>query len=415
MSISGRYLPCRIDSIERSVRLDEPVGEGPGLAHQRLDLVVDGIALPHVGRDDEVAAAVEVAVDGAPGDLRLAGDVVDGGAPQAEALEAHLGGVEQPLAGVVLVVEPLLGAPASLGSLCEISIGGGAQLWDIRRECPVALPSRPMGKLDGKVAFITGAGRGQGRAHAVRLAQDGADIIALDICAQIESVSYPMATPDDLARTVKEVEDLGRRCVGFEADVRDVAAVRQAFDDGTAALGAVEVVVANAGIAPMTVDPEHPDGVGDVLDVNITGVYNTVRVAIPSMIEAGNGGSIVLISSVAGVIGSGGNSPGMLAYTASKHGVVGLMRAWANYLAPHNIRVNSVAPTGVRTPMVFNAGFPQYVAAHPEFANLLGNSLPVDMVDAVDIANAVAWLASDEARYVTGTVLPVDAGAVNNR
>jgi SDR family mycofactocin-dependent oxidoreductase len=272
------------------------------------------------------------------------------------------------------------------------------------------------GRLDGKVAFITGAARGQGRAHAIRLAQDGADIIALDICAQIETASYPLATPDDLARTVKEVEDLGRRGVGFEADVRDVAAVRKAFDDGAAALGPVGVVVANAAIAPMTVDPADPDQEwSDVLDVNVTGVYNTVRVAIPSMIEAGNGGSIVLISSVAGITGSGGNSPGMLAYTASKHAVVGLMRAWANYLAPHNIRVNSVAPTGVRTPMVLNPAFPKYMEAHPEFAELLGNALPVEVVEPVDIANAVAWLASDEARYVTGTVLPVDAGAVNNR
>ena len=195
--------------------------------------------------------------------------------------------------------------------------------------------------------------------------------------------------------------------------MRDLVALGDAFGRGAAELGAVDVVVANAGIAPMNVD-EHADEWRDVLDVNLTGVYNTGRVAIPSMIERG-GGAIVLISSVAGLVGGGGNSPGMLAYTAAKHGVVGLTRAWANYLAPHSIRVNCVAPTGVRTPMVFNAGFPKYVAAHPEFANTTGNSLPVEMVDPVDIANAVAWLVTDDSRYVTGTVLPVDAGAVNNR
>jgi SDR family mycofactocin-dependent oxidoreductase len=272
-----------------------------------------------------------------------------------------------------------------------------------------------MGKFDGKVAFITGAARGQGRSHAVRLAEEGAAIIAVDICAPIASASYPLATPEDLARTVVEVEEAGGKAVAFEADVRDADAMAAAFDDGRAALGDVGLVVANAGLAPMNVEP-HPDEWGDVLDVNITGVYNTVRVALPSMIEAAKGGSIVLISSVAGVCGTGGNSPGMLAYTASKHGVVGLMRAWANYLAPHHIRVNSVAPTGVRTPMVLNPGFMEYVAAHPELANLLGNALPgVGVVEPADITHAVAYLLSDEARYVTGTVLPVDAGAINNR
>jgi len=272
-----------------------------------------------------------------------------------------------------------------------------------------------MGTLDGRVAFITGAARGQGRCHAVRLAQGGADIIAVDVCAQTESVTYPMSTPDDLVDTVKEVEAEGRRIVARQADVRDIAALRGAVAEGIAELGAVDIVVANAGIAPMSADDDDREW-DDVIDVNLTGVYNTVRAALPSMIESGRGGAIVLISSTAGLVGVGGNSPGMLAYTASKHGVVGLTRAWANYLAQHNIRVNSVAPGGVRTPMVLNEALPKFVKSHPEFAQNLGGALPgIAMVDPLDIANAVAWLVSDEARYVTGVILPVDAGAANKR
>ncbi|HVX18812.1 MAG TPA: mycofactocin-coupled SDR family oxidoreductase [Acidimicrobiales bacterium] len=272
-----------------------------------------------------------------------------------------------------------------------------------------------MSTLTGNVAFITGAARGQGRSHAVRLAEEGADIIAIDICAPIDSVPYPLATSDDLAQTVKEVEAVGRRAVGLTADVRDATALQAALDAGIAELGPVDIVVANAGIAPMSLEPADSEW-NDVLDVNLTGAYNTVRLAIPPMIERGEGGAIVLVTSMAGLAGMGGNSPGMLAYTASKHGVVGLTRAWANYLAPHHIRVNGVAPTGVRTPMVTNDAFMPYVQAHPEFANSMGNALPgVVVVEPLDISNAVAWLVSDGARYVTGTIVPVDAGALNNR
>jgi SDR family mycofactocin-dependent oxidoreductase len=271
-----------------------------------------------------------------------------------------------------------------------------------------------MGKLDGKVAFITGAARGQGRSHAVRLAQEGADIIAVDICEQIATVPYPMSTPEDLAQTVKEVEAEGRRIVARQADVRDLSGLRRAYEEGTAELGPVDIVLANAGIGSGSSDPTD-DEWHDVLAVNLTGVYNTVRVAIPAMIERGQGGSIVLTSSAAGLVGVASNAPGMLGYTAAKHGVVGLMRSWANYLAPYNIRVNSVAPTGVRTPMVVNDHLEVLLGQEPGIAAGMTNALPVDLVEAIDISNAIVYLVSDDGRYVTGITLPVDAGMVNKR
>lgn len=271
-----------------------------------------------------------------------------------------------------------------------------------------------MGKLDGRVAFITGAARGQGRAHAVRLAQEGADIVAVDICAQLQSVGYQMSTREDLDETVRLVKDLGRRMVAHEADVRDAKALRQAFDDGVAQLGAVTIVVANAGIGPGGFASAEQQW-DEVIGVNLKGVWNTGRVAIPSMIEHGRGGSIVLTSSTGGLLGAPSNVAGMLGYTAAKHGVIGLMRSWANFLAPHNIRVNSVAPTTVRTPMANDGDVSAIVQHVPELANSLTNAMPVEAVEAVDVANAVAWLVSDEARYITGTVLPVDAGNVNRR
>jgi SDR family mycofactocin-dependent oxidoreductase len=272
-----------------------------------------------------------------------------------------------------------------------------------------------MGKLDGKVAFITGAARGQGRSHAVRLAEEGADIIAIDSCSQIESVPYPMATSADLAETVELVERLGRRIIGVEADVRDRSALTKAFDDGVSQLGEVGIVLANAGIAPiMSLQPDD-QGWHDALAVNLTGVYETVRVALPAMIERGEGGAIVLTSSTAGLSGIGGNSPGGLGYTAAKHGVVGLMRAYANYLAPHNIRVNTVHPAGVRTPMAVNPAMEVFLQSDPYMSNNMANALPVDMLEPVDISNAIVWLVSDDGRYITGVALPVDAGYTNKK
>ncbi|HEV7651957.1 MAG TPA: mycofactocin-coupled SDR family oxidoreductase [Actinophytocola sp.] len=271
-----------------------------------------------------------------------------------------------------------------------------------------------MGKLDGKVAFITGAARGQGRSHAVRLAQEGADVIAVDICKQIASVSYPMSTSEDLAQTVKEVEALDRRIVATEADVRDREALQAAYDAGVAELGVADIVLANAGIAPMSMEVK-PNEWQDVIDVNLTGVYNTVEVTKPSMVERGQGGAIVLTSSTAGINGIGGGAPGGLGYTAAKHGVVGLMRSYANLLAQHRIRVNTVHPTGVNTPMVVNDVMQEFLAADPQMSQAMANALPVDMVEPVDISNAILWLVSDDARYVTGVTLPVDAGFTNKK
>ncbi|MGV0992848.1 MAG: mycofactocin-coupled SDR family oxidoreductase [Mycobacterium sp.] len=271
-----------------------------------------------------------------------------------------------------------------------------------------------MVSLKGKVAFITGAARGQGRAHAVRLAAEGADIIAVDLCDQIASVPYPMSTPDDLAATVKLVEDAGSRIVARQADVRDRAALKTALAEGIAELGRLDIVIANAGIAPMMGD----DAWQDVLDVNLTGVYHTVDVAMRPLIKQGDGGAIVLTSSVAGLVGIGAPIAGSLGYTASKHAMVGLMRAYANFLAPFSIRVNSIHPAGVNTPMIdneFTRSWLDGIAQQQQGGPDMSNALPVPALEVEDIANAVFWLVSDAARYVTGVALPLDAGFVNKR
>ncbi|BBX97386.1 3-ketoacyl-ACP reductase [Mycobacterium lacus] len=268
--------------------------------------------------------------------------------------------------------------------------------------------------LAGRVAFITGAARGQGRAYAVRLATDGANVIAVDLCDQIASVPYPLGTADDLAATVKLVEDTGARIVAKRADVRDRASLSAALQAGLNEFGRLDIVIANAGIAPMQAGG---DGWRDVIDVNLTGVYHTIDVAVPTMIEQGAGGSIVLISSAAGLAGIGSADAGSIGYTAAKHGLVGLMRLYANLLAQHNIRVNSVHPSGVDTPMINNEFIQQWLVdmVAQGAAAGAGNALPVQVLPADDIANAVAWLVSDQARYVTGVALPVDAGCVNKR
>jgi SDR family mycofactocin-dependent oxidoreductase len=273
---------------------------------------------------------------------------------------------------------------------------------------------RPLeGPLQGRVAFVTGAARGQGRAHAVRLAADGADVIAVDLCAQIASVRYPLATADDLAATVKLVEDTGARIAARQGDVRDRASLSSALQAGLDEFGRLDIVVANAGIAPMQ---SGDDGWRDVIDVNLTGVYNTIKVAIPTMVKQGTGGSIVLISSAAGLAGVGSPDAGSIGYAAAKHGVVGLMRVYANLLARQNIRVNSIHPSGVDTPMINNEFTRQWLAdlvAQSDSPPDMGNAMPVEVLQADDIANAVAWLVSDQARYITGVTLPVDAGYLN--
>jgi SDR family mycofactocin-dependent oxidoreductase len=268
-----------------------------------------------------------------------------------------------------------------------------------------------MGSLDGRVAFITGAARGQGRAIAVKLASEGADIIGVDLCDQIASVPYPMATPDDLAATVKLVEDAGARMVAQAADVRDRAALKTALKAGVEELGGrLDVVVANAGIAPMAGE----DAWQDVLDVNLTGVYHTVDVAMRPMIKAGNGGAIVLTSSVAGLVGLAAPQAGSIGYAAAKHGIVGLMRVYANLLGSLNIRVNSIHPAAVRTPMIENEFTRQWLA---DMANNEGgnSSIQMDTVEPEEIADTVAFLASDAGRHISGVTLPVDAGYTNKR
>lgn len=271
----------------------------------------------------------------------------------------------------------------------------------------------PSGPLIGKVALITGAARGQGRAHAVRLAADGAAIIAVDLCEQIGSVPYPLATPEDLAATVKLVEDAGARILARQGDVRDRASLTAAVRAGVDEFGRLDIVVANAGIAPMQ---SGDDGWRDVIDVNLTGVYNTITAAIPTMVKQGTGGSIVLISSSAGLAGVGSADAGSVGYTAAKHGVVGLMRVYANLLAGQMIRVNSIHPSGVDTPMINNEFTREWLAnmaTATDTRGAMGNAMPVEVLDAQDVANAVAWLVSDQARYITGVTLPVDAGYLN--
>jgi SDR family mycofactocin-dependent oxidoreductase len=272
-----------------------------------------------------------------------------------------------------------------------------------------------MGVLDGKVAFITGAARGQGRSHAVRLAEEGADIIAVDLCKQPETVSVPGATPEDLQETVSLVEAFGRRIVARQADVRDLTRLSLIAREGVAELGRLDIVVANAGIwAVGATEPEGPEARAKVwqesIDIDLTGVWNTTEATIPILIDAGQGGAIVLTSSTAGLKSMSINSLAQNAYTAAKHGVVGLMRNLAVEMAPHMIRVNTIHPTSVHTPMIENDVTTAYVEAHPETMALMSNLMPVDAVDPVDISNGVLYLVSDAGRYVTGITLPVDAG-----
>lgn len=272
-----------------------------------------------------------------------------------------------------------------------------------------------MGTLEGKVAFITGAARGQGRAHAIRLAEEGADIIGIDILEQMSAVGYAMGTRDELDQTVKEVEALGRRMVAYQADVREYGEVRAAYKQGVEELGPVTIVVANAGIGPGGTAVAQEVQWDEVIGVNLTGVWNTGRATINTMIKNGQGGSIILTSSTGGLMAPGVNDAGMLGYTAAKHGVIGLMRAWANFCAPHFIRVNTVAPTTVQTPMAGGGSVEDITKYAPHLLNSLTNAMPVESVEALDIANAVAFLASDASRYITGTVLPVDAGNIVRR
>ncbi|QJY49403.1 mycofactocin-coupled SDR family oxidoreductase [Pseudonocardia broussonetiae] len=269
-----------------------------------------------------------------------------------------------------------------------------------------------MGQFDGRVALITGAARGQGRAHALRLADEGADIIAIDICADLPTVPYPLATEDDLGVTVKEVLDRGRRIAAFRADTRDYARMEAVVAEAVADLGRIDIVVVNAGVESFTPIWEMtPEQWNEVVDVNLTGAFNTVRTVLPTLMSQGPGSSITLISSAAGLAAF----PNLGHYTASKHGVTGLMRSLATELAPHGIRANSVHPTAVDTPMIQNDAMKALLGvadkAGADAALQTLNALPVPYVESVDVTNVVAFLSSDAARYITGATIPVDAGS----
>jgi SDR family mycofactocin-dependent oxidoreductase len=267
-----------------------------------------------------------------------------------------------------------------------------------------------MGNLDGRVAFITGAARGQGRAHAVRLAADGADIVALDICRDIDSMDYPNANRDDLDETVKLVENQGRRIIARQADVRDADAVEHVVRDGVGEFGRLDIVIANAGIVRLSGGGDSRQVFRDIIDVNLIGVWNTVQAAIPALVDGGRGGSIVLTSSSAGLKGTGTDRAGGQAYAASKRGLVALMQVWANDLAQQSIRVNTIHPTGVATGMVMNEAMAALFAADDPMLSAMQNALPIQILQPEDIAGAVAWLVSDEAKFITGTAWPLDAG-----
>jgi SDR family mycofactocin-dependent oxidoreductase len=267
--------------------------------------------------------------------------------------------------------------------------------------------------LSGKVALITGAARGQGRSHAVRLAEEGVDVIAVDICASMPTVPYGLGTAEDLAETVALVEKTGRRIVGRQGDVRDLDGLEAIVRDGVGTLGRLDIIVANAGIAPVggRADAASAEVWRDIIDVNLTGAWNAARAGIPHILEGGRGGSIVFTSSTAGLKGLGRwSTGGGPAYSASKHGLVGVMRSLANDLAPDSIRVNTLHPTGVATDMVLNDQMRQFLSEHEGTSDPLLNALPVEMLEPGDVSDALLWLVSDEARYVTGVTLPVDAG-----
>ena len=265
------------------------------------------------------------------------------------------------------------------------------------------------GRLQGKVAVVTGAARGQGRAHAVRLAREGADVIAIDVNRSAETTAYPGPTPDDLAETARLVEAEDRRVVAREADVRDFAALKAAVDEGIAELGRLDVVVANAGICSAAPSWEISlEQWRETIDTNLTGVFHTAKATVPTLIEQGTGGSVIITSSVAGLRGL----PFLGHYAASKHGVVGLARSMANELGQFNIRVNTIHPHGVATGMTVDDLQPLIAANAATLGPIFMQTLPDPVSQPEDIANAVAWLASDEARHVTGIQLPVDLGTL---
>jgi (+)-trans-carveol dehydrogenase len=272
-----------------------------------------------------------------------------------------------------------------------------------------------MGQLDDKVAFVTGAARGQGRSHAVRMAEEGADIIAVDICDQVDTVPYSTASKEDLDETVRQVESLGRRIIAAHVDVRDSAALTKTVDDGVAELGRLDIVIANAGISSPAETATMSDEIWDtMIDINLSGQFRTVRPALRHLIDGGRGGSIVLTSSLATMKAN----PNMAHYTAAKAGLVGLMQVLALELAPHSIRVNTVHPGTVFTDMVLNDSTFELFRPdleHPGFAEFEEaartlHKMPTAGVESADITDAIMYLVTDTGKWVTGTTHVVDAG-----
>ncbi|WP_207548173.1 mycofactocin-coupled SDR family oxidoreductase [Mycolicibacterium fortuitum] len=263
-----------------------------------------------------------------------------------------------------------------------------------------------MGRVSGKRVLITGAARGMGRSHAVRLAEEGADVILVDICESLPAVEYPLATRADLDETARLVTDLGRQALTYVVDVRDGEALSAAVSEGVEKLGGLDASVANAGVLTAgTWDTTTAEQWRTVVDVNLIGTWNTCAAALPHLVE--RGGSLINVSSVAGIKGSPLHTP----YTASKHSVVGLSRALANELAAVNVRVNTVHPTGVATGLRPESLHALIHETRQDLGPIFQNALPIQMTDALDISNAVLFLISDEARHVTGLEFKVDAGA----
>jgi SDR family mycofactocin-dependent oxidoreductase len=272
-----------------------------------------------------------------------------------------------------------------------------------------------MGTLDGKVAFISGIARGQGRSHALRLASEGADIIGIDICHDIDTMDYPNANPAELAETTKLIEQLNRRVITSETDVRDFNAVRQAVDSGVAELGRLDIVLSNAGIVRLHADTDDPAQLWqDIVSTNMTGGFHVINATVPHLIAGGRGGVVILTGSTAGVRPVANPGVGALAYTASKWGLVGICKQLAATLAEHSIRVNIVHPTGVASGMTMNAAMAelaaQAMAGDGAGLSAMQNAMPVQILQPEDISDAIAFLVSDQAKWITGVSLPVDAG-----
>ncbi len=278
-----------------------------------------------------------------------------------------------------------------------------------------------MGKLDGRVAFITGAARGQGRSHAVRFAEEGADIVGVDICADIDIVPYKLATPADLEETAALVEKAGRRMLTRQVDVRDKDALQAAFDAGLERFGYIDTVIANAGvIMSNTRERDAAEAFRVGVDVMLFGVWNTIQVAMPHLIERGkegHHGNIVATSSMAALLGLGNGTGGDDAYGVAKLAVIGLVKQYANFLAQYNVRVNGVAPTNCNTPMVTeNPELFNVMGKYPNLANAMQTLLPdMPMIEPRDVSEAMLFLISDSGRSFTGSVLNVDAGMAIRR